>query len=79
MSMQAMQAVLWRGASDPDFLATLLGALCETLEQFDLTQDELTALTATPVSSLLDLAHTVEAWRRGDHILAPVRGFALAS
>jgi hypothetical protein len=74
-----MQAVLWRGASDSAFLATLLGSPYETLRQFDLSRDELTLLSDTPVSSLLDLASRVEAWRRGDVTPVPVLGFALAS
>jgi hypothetical protein len=74
-----MQAVLWRGASDPAFLTKLLGAPFETLQQFELSQEELTLLTDTPVCSLLDLANRVEAWRRGDPTPTLVHGFAMAS
>lgn len=75
---QAMQAVLWRGAADPVFLAHLLAAPGEILRELEFRPAEIAHLTAAPLRSLADLAHRVEAWRRGEPLATPVRQLALA-
>lgn len=78
MSMQSMQTILWRGASDREFLNLLLEAPGAALSEYDLSPPERAALVQTPARSLTDFAVTVEAWRRGEPLPIATRELALA-
>jgi triphosphoribosyl-dephospho-CoA synthetase len=78
MSMQTMQTILWRGATDRSFLRTLLDAPREALQEFDLASHEVDALADRSHGSLADLAATVEAYRRGDPLPSRTTELALA-
>lgn len=77
-AIEAMQAVLWRGAADSAFLHRLLVAPVEMLRAQGLRPAEVEHLTAEPLRSLTDLAERVEIWRRGEPRPLPVRQLALA-
>jgi hypothetical protein len=78
MSMQSMQNILWRGATDSAFLRGVLDNPREVLRRFDLTPGEVDALADAAPRSLVDLAETVEAWWRGEPVFTPARELALA-
>jgi hypothetical protein len=78
MSMQTMQTILWRGATDRSFLRTLLDTPREALREFDLTSHEVDALAGNSPASLTELAATVEAYRRGDPLPTRTAELALA-
>ena len=78
MSMHTLQHILCRGAVDSAFLASVLSAPHQALQEYDLSPAELALLADGSARSLADLAGAVEAWRRGEPISVPVRELALA-
>lgn len=77
MSMESMQTLLWRGALDRVFLADVLDSPGTALLEYDLTPVEFTALAGTRARSLVDIALTVEALRRGEPLAHAERELAL--
>ena len=78
MSMHTLQQILCRGAVDAAFLSSILSAPRQTLQEYDLSPDELALLADGSARSLADLAGAVEAWRRGGPVSVLVRELALA-
>ena len=77
MSIESMQSLLWRGVIDREFLNAVLDSPQSALLQYDLTSTEYSALTGTRARSLVDIALTVEALRRGEPLATPEGALAL--
>ena len=77
MAIQTMQTILCRAAVDGPFLAALLATPLRTVQQYDLSADELALLAEA--ASLYDLAEAVERRRRGEPQAATRRALPLAS
>jgi hypothetical protein len=77
MSNESLQTVLWRSALDRAYLAEVLHSPHTALQDYDLAPAEFTAMTSMRAHTLVDLALTVEALRRGDPLAANERELAL--
>jgi hypothetical protein len=77
MSLESMQSLLWRGVIDREFLTNVLDSPQTALLEYDLTPAEYAALSGTRSRSIVDIAHTVEALRRGEPLTAPEGVLAL--
>ena len=70
MSMNGLQHLVCRAAIDADFLRLLARSPVDALYGFELADDEASVVEALRPQSLEELARGVEAWRRGDLIIA---------
>ena len=76
--MQTLQLILCRGAVDHGFLGELLERPSEALRDYDLSPQEYAVIAESSARSLVELARAVEAFRRGEPAVLPVRELALA-
>jgi hypothetical protein len=65
MSAQGLQHVVCRGAIDRSFFSELATSPQFALAGFDLTAEERNLILALAPRDLIELAHGIEAWRKG--------------
>ena len=70
MSMNGLQHLVCRAAIEADFLHLLARSPADALRGFEVSADEAAMIEVARPRSLEDLARAVEAWRRGDRIMA---------
>jgi hypothetical protein len=76
MTMRGLQNVVCRGAIDAEYLRWLARSPAEALYGYDLADDEVAMIVALRPQSVDELAGSVEAWRRGDMLMARTQAHA---